>query len=156
MALGIRESAEYAVRSGIKHIQFAVRSEEEAKAIDSYLISLEPVASPWLRVNGKLSKLAKRGEKIFISAGCADCHSGTLYTDMRKHNIETGVGRDRDKAFDTPTLIEIWRTAPYLNDGSAATLFSLFREFNSDDQHGVTSNLTDTELTDLVTYLNSL
>ena len=42
---------------------------------------------------------------------------------------------------------EIWRTAPYLYDGRAETLESLFTEHNPDDLHGETSDLSDTELT---------
>ena len=50
----------------------------------------------------------------------------------------------------------IWRTAPYLYDGRADTLESLFREHNPDDLHGETSDLSDAELKDLVEYLRSL
>ena len=31
-------------------------------------------------------------------------------------------GMDEGRLFDTPTLIELWRTAPYLYDGRAATM----------------------------------
>ncbi|MCK5173033.1 MAG: YncE family protein, partial [Planctomycetes bacterium] len=48
MATGIRPDAETAVRAGIKFIQFAVRPEEDAVAIDEYLKSLEPAPSPYL------------------------------------------------------------------------------------------------------------
>jgi hypothetical protein len=57
---------------------------------------------------------------------------------------------------DTPTLIELWRTAPYLHDGRAADLRSLFLEHNPQDLHGRTSALSESELEDLVEYLLSL
>ncbi|MGD0899270.1 MAG: YncE family protein, partial [Thermoguttaceae bacterium] len=66
MSLGVRESAEAAVRAGITHILFAVRPEEEAQAIDEYLKALEPVPSPCL-ADGKLSPAAERGKKMFFS-----------------------------------------------------------------------------------------
>ena len=51
---------------------------------------------------------------------------------------------------------EIWRTAPYLHDGSAATLREVVTNRNSHDQHGKTSNLTAQEIDDLCVYLLSL
>ncbi|MCP4643498.1 MAG: cell surface protein, partial [bacterium] len=64
MITGVRARAEVAVRAGLKHIQFAVREEVEAEAIDAYLASIKPVPSPYL-VNGRLSEAARRGEKVF-------------------------------------------------------------------------------------------
>ena len=113
MITGIRENAEMAVLAGIRHIMFAERPEEDAKAIDKYLKSLKPIPSPHL-VNGKLSKSARQGQKVFNKAGCASCHKGPLHTDLRKYDVGTGKGLDEDRQFDTPTLVEVWRTAPYL------------------------------------------
>ena len=155
MITGIRENAEVAVRSGIRHIQFAVRPEEEAAAIDEYLKSLKPVPSPHL-VDGKLSESAKRGQKIFEKARCASCHEGSLYTDLKQHDVGTGQNLDKDRKFDTPTLVEIWRTAPYLYDGRAATMKDVLTIHNPDDRHGVTSNLTENEIKDLVEFILSL
>jgi cytochrome c peroxidase len=155
MITGIRENAELAVRAGIRHIQFAVRPEEEAVAIDEYLKSLEPVPSPYL-VNGKLSESAERGKKIFEKARCARCHEGSLYTDLKQHDVGTGQDLDKDRKFDTPTLIEVWRTAPYLYDGRSATMKEVLTIHNPDDRHGVTSNLSDNEIKDLAEFILSL
>lgn len=154
MITGVRETAEVAVRAGITHIHFAVRPEEEAAAIDEYLKNLEPVPSPYLR-DGRLSQAARRGRKLFRSAGCAKCHEGPLFTDMRKHDVGTGEGLDQDVKFDTPTLIEVWRTAPYLYDGRAATMEELLTTYNPQDKHGVTSNLTGDQIRDLATFVLS-
>ena len=64
MSMGVRETAETAVRAGIQHILFTVQPEEVPAAIDAYLKSLKPVPSPHL-VNGQLSEAAQRGEKVF-------------------------------------------------------------------------------------------
>ena len=66
MSLGVRATAEAAVRAGIKHILFTEKPEEVPIAMDAYLKSLEPVPSPHL-VNGNLSAAAKRGRQIFLS-----------------------------------------------------------------------------------------
>jgi YVTN family beta-propeller protein len=155
MITGVRENAEAAVRAGITHIQFIVRPEEEAAAIDEYLKSLKPVPSPHL-VDGKLSESAERGQKIFDKAGCASCHTGPLLTDLKTHNVGTGKDLDKDQRFDTPTLVEVWRTAPYLYDGRAATIEEVLTTYNPGDKHGVTSNLTDNEIKDLAEFILSL
>ena len=155
MSLGVRDSAEVAVRSGIRYIQFAVRPEEDAVAIDEYLKTLVPVPGPEL-VKGQPSEAAQRGEKIFTKAGCAECHPAPLYTNLKSYNFGMGTGMDAGKPFDTPSLVETWRTAPYLHDGRAATLHELFTRHNPDDKHGQTSMLTEGELDDLVAYLRSL
>jgi len=154
MISGIRAKAEVAVRAGVRFIQFAHRPEAEAKAIDAYLKSLTPVPSPHL-VAGKLSPAAKRGEVVFRSAGCASCHSGKLATDLRSYDVGNGPDQLGIKEFDTPTLVETWRTAPYLYDGRAATVTDVLTRFNKSDRHGATSDLTARQLSDLVEYVLS-
>lgn len=157
MAVGVRESAEYAVRSGIIHILFAQRPEEEAAAIDAYLKSLRPVPSPHL-VDGKLSEAAERGKELFSSerVGCHRCHPAPLYTDLKSHNVGTRNASDRGDIFDSPTLIETWRTAPYLHDGR----YTSIRELLIEGRHGLRGSrhrdLTDQELADLVEFVLSL
>jgi cytochrome c peroxidase len=77
---------------------------------------------------------------------------------MRHYDVGT-LAKSGDKAgstYDTPTLVEIWRTAPYLHDGSAATLREVLVERNPADRHGKTSQLKPSEIDDLVAYLLSL
>ena len=57
---------------------------------------------------------------------------------------------------DTPTLAEVWRTAPYLHDGRAADLRAMLVEHNPGDRHGRTSDLSERELADLIEYVRSL
>jgi YVTN family beta-propeller protein len=154
MITGVRDKAETAVRAGIKYIQFAVRPEENAVAIDEYLKSLKPVPSPYL-VEGKLSEAAKRGKEIFKKAECASCHSAPLYTDLRKYKVGTGKDIEKDRAFDTPTLIEVWRTAPYLYDGRAVTMKEVLTKYNAGDKHGTTSSLTEEQINDLAEFVLS-
>jgi cytochrome c peroxidase len=58
--------------------------------------------------------------------------------------------------FYTPTLIETWRTAPYLHDGSAATMREVLTTRNSGDLHGRTSHLKKEQIDDLLEYVLSL
>jgi cytochrome c peroxidase len=61
-----------------------------------------------------------------------------------------------NKSFDTPTLIEAWRTAPYLHDGSLTTLQAVLREGSRQDLHGRTSHLTAGQIEELAAYVSSL
>jgi DNA-binding beta-propeller fold protein YncE len=156
MFSGVRTNAEAAVRAGIKFILFTTQPEEVPAAIDEYLKSLKPVLSPHL-VQGKLSQSAKRGQKMFRQAGCADCHLPGLFTDLKSHDV--GTRRTFDNPTDifyTPTLIEIWRTAPYLHDGSAATIRDVFTTRNPSGRHGDTEGLSKQEMDDLCEYVLSL
>jgi cytochrome c peroxidase len=110
-------------------------------------------------VKGKLSPSAERGKKLFLSetVGCTDCHRSPLFTDQKLHNVGT-VGKfdQSTNRFDTPTLIEVWRSGPYLHDGRAATVRDVLTTFNRDDEHGSTSKLTPQQLDDLAEYVLSL
>ena len=156
MYLGVRGNAESAVRAGLLHILFTQQPNSVAVAINDYLKSLKPVPSPYL-VDGKLSAAAQQGEKVFQQAGCADCHVPGLFTDLQPHNVGTNREFDRptDK-FYTPTLVEVWRTAPYLHDGSAATMRDVLTTRNAKGQHGNVEGLTDQELDNLCEYVLSL
>ena len=154
MALGVRDSAEVAVRAGFKFIQFTVVAEEDVKTVDEYLKSLKPVPSPHL-VNGKLSASAKRGSKVFEKADCNSCHLGPHFTDQKLHDIGQGKDLDKDKEFDTPGLVESWRTAPYLYDGRALTMKDVLVKYNPDDSHGTTSDLTPKQIDDLAEFVLS-
>jgi len=156
MSLGVRGTAETAVRAGIKFILFTNQPEEVATCIDEYLKSLTPVPSPHL-VHGKLSEAAERGQKVFSQAGCSDCHVPGLYTDLHPHDVGTRNQHDADTdRFITPTLIEVWRTAPYLHDGSAVTIRDVLTIRNASGRHGDVSGLSEKELDDLCEYVLSI
>lgn len=149
MISGIRASANVAVRAGFTHIQFSDIPEDFAACVDEYLMNLKPVPSPYL-VNGELSEKAQRGRKIFEKLKCDECHSGPYYTDMKMYRI--GEDIEFENGWDTPTLREVWRTAPYLFDGRAATMKDVF----SEHKHGIEKKVSDKEIDELVEYVNSL
>ena len=65
------------------------------------------------------------------------------------------LGEDLD-GFDTPTLLGLWDTAPYLHDGSAKNLQSIFTGRNSRGLHGRTSNLSRSQINQLADFLLQL
>jgi mono/diheme cytochrome c family protein len=157
MASGVRPDGESSVRSGVTHILFAVRPEEEHVAMDEYIKALEPVPSPYL-VNGQLSEAAKRGKELFFSEriNCAECHPEPLYTDLQLHDVASRGKYDRRDDFDTPTLIECWRTAPYMHDGSYVTLKDLIAKGKHGKFGGDVEGMTEQEINDLVEFVLSL
>ena len=77
---------------------------------------------------------ARRGYELFTGqARCSRCHAGPLFTDEDLHNTGVGWGRDAGRfdvtgrpqdrgRFKTPGLRNVGLTAPYMHDGSFATL----------------------------------
>ncbi len=149
MISGIRVSAELAVRKGFTHIQFYNVDEDYAVCVDEYLKGLEAVPSPRL-IDGKLSPLAEQGRKIFNKLKCNECHSGPYYTDMKMYVIGDDV--EFEAGWDTPTLREVWRTAPYLFDGRAATMQEVF----SVHKHGIDGKISTKDVEALSEYVLSL
>jgi YVTN family beta-propeller protein len=157
MGEGVRPSAEAAVRAGMENILFTERPDEELSAIDEYLRSLRPVPSPHL-LDGRLSPSAERGKTLFESdrIGCHKCHPAPLYTDLGMHNVATRGAMDFADRFDTPTLVEVWRTAPYLHDGRYATVKELIAVGKHGRSIGRVEELSEQEMHDLVEFVLSL
>jgi YVTN family beta-propeller protein len=149
--------AAVAVRVAIKSLLFTNQPEEVVAAMDEYLKSLRPVPSPYL-IHGRLSPAAARGKSIFIRANCSNCHIPGLFADGRPHSVGTATpGDGANPRFYTPSLIEAWRTAPYLHTGSAATIRDVLTTCNPrDGRHGGVADLSPQELDDLCAYVLSL
>jgi DNA-binding beta-propeller fold protein YncE/cytochrome c peroxidase len=133
-------------------------------ALGAYLASLNRVGrSPYRTAAGALTPAGAAGRALFQRLGCATCHGGPDFTDSalgRRHAVGTitaasgtRLGGQPLDGLDTPTLRGLWDTAPYLHDGSAATLHEVLTTRNAEDRHGVTSGLTAQERDQLVAYL---
>jgi cytochrome c peroxidase len=121
-----------------------VSAEDLGRALATYLRTIRSMDSPYDRfIDGAADAMTadqQQGLQLFrVKARCIFCHAEPLFTDEQFQN--TGVAwqaesttykddgrfmvsnqpRDRGK-FKTPTLREIARTAPYMHDGSLATL----------------------------------
>lgn len=122
--------------------------------------------SPHALGEGKLTESALRGKDLFSDAkvGCSTCHSGPFFTDstlrsMKLHDVGTGVSDTSERmgnSYDTPTLLGVYRTAPYLHDGTAPTLRDVLTTCNKEDKHGATSHLNNSQIDDLVAFLLAL
>ncbi|MDR1925427.1 MAG: hypothetical protein LBQ66_13735 [Planctomycetaceae bacterium] len=157
MWLGDRRHVMQCTRTGFRFIMFAPPQRDACLAIDEYLRELKPIQSPHL-INGNLSEKAARGKIIFESAktGCVDCHPAPHFTDLQMYDTGTKDQYSDQTTFDTPTLIEVWRTAPYLHDGRYANLKDIFKHGKHGKENGNIEQLTDSQLDDLVEYILSL
>jgi mono/diheme cytochrome c family protein len=92
-----------------------------------------------------------RGRELFasISTRCAECHSGERLSNDATVDVGTGG------AFQVPSLLRLRYRAPYLHDGSAATVRSVLTDAHTDG-HGEVAHLTSNDVDALVAYLESL
>lgn len=122
-----------------------------------------------------LTEAEVEGFKIFNGkAGCSSCHSGWSFTDHAFHDIGlpgSDLGRGPiitlpgvDHAFKTPSLRELNWTAPYMHDGSLASVEDVLTYYESGGEKRRTRSpdmpntigLTDDERQNLLAFLNTL
>ncbi|MBI4585976.1 MAG: hypothetical protein HY717_18350 [Planctomycetes bacterium] len=156
-ARGVRPDFQSSVEAGFRFLH-TEPAPERVQAAMAYLKSLAPEPSPFLGPDGELGEAARRGQAIFEGKGkCARCHNGPIRTDLKPHDIGS-AGEDEvgGTQFYTAKLLELFRTAPYLHDGRAKDLRSLFKEHNPEGRHGEADRLSEDELNDLIEYLLTL
>jgi cytochrome c peroxidase len=150
-------SARACTRNGLESTNMLVPTEKDVDDLFAYLTALRPVPSPHLAPDGKLTAAAQAGKALFEGkANCAGCHPGPYFTDRKMHNVGVLSENEPDGRYDTPSLLEMYRTAPYLHDGRSVTIKEIFTTHNPKDRHGKTSALTPEELEQLLAYLKSL
>ncbi len=129
-------------------------------ALAAYVTSLTTEQrSPFRNADGTLTTAAVAGERLFRQQNCASCHSGVAFTNSAL-NVFSDVGTIKQptsgkrlngtlSGFDVPTLRGLWATAPYLHDGSAATLTTAVRAHT-----GVV--ISDADVANLSAYLQQI
>ncbi len=145
-------------------------------AFQRTIVSGEAPFDRWISGDEQaISLSAQRGFTLFnTKANCAACHSGWRFADDSFYDIGLAgddLGRGAlmpgitvlEHAFKTPTLRNIAERAPYMHDGSVATLEGVVDHYD----HGFIRreslssevqelNLTDDEKADLVEFMRSL
>jgi cytochrome c peroxidase len=120
---------------------------------------------------GALSAEARRGMALFYSsrAGCAQCHDGLNFAGPLRYQghrsaharyANTGIAADPGR-FRVPTLRNIALTAPYMHDGSIATLAEVIEHYDAGGRQGVDPrirplHLSAAEKSELLAFLDSL
>lgn len=155
-----------------------ITAELIGRAIAAFERTLNSINAPFDQYiagnTSAMSPAAIRGLEVFKGKGnCMDCHDGPNFTDNSFHHIGVvgkDVGREAitqdptmHKAFKTPGLRNVTLTAPYMHDGSEATLMDVIEFYNrgGDDKKGISNlikplNLTEQEKTDLLAFMGAL
>jgi cytochrome c peroxidase len=153
-------------------------AERMAEAIAAYERTIYSVDAPFDRFlagdPAAMSEAATRGLALFAGkARCAECHTGSNFSDELFHCIgvpggDHGRGAVSGNAaegaqFKTPTLREVARTAPYMHDGSLKTLIEVVEFYDRGgephanlDARMSRLSLTPDEKADLVAFLEAL
>jgi mono/diheme cytochrome c family protein/cytochrome c553 len=128
-------------------------------ALAAYVSSLTTFdPSPLRTSGGAFTSDASLGREVFRKLNCAACHSGTEFTASGRNTlIDVGTRKSSSgqrlgaalTGLDVPTLRDVWATAPYLHDGSAATLADAVRAHS-----GITVSSAD--MPRLVAYLQQI
>lgn len=127
----------------------------------AYVNSLtQPEPSPWRPASGAMSAQAYQGYITFINRNCVSCHAIGPYTNSPGNRL-VDIGTLKASSgqrlgspltgLDTPSLVGAWATAPYLHDGSAATLQDAIRAHT---RTGVT--LTAAEVENLARFVREI
>jgi cytochrome c peroxidase len=150
-------------------------SRELAGALASFVRSIFSGNSDYDRFsNGDRDALTteqQAGLRLFRGkANCVACHAGPNFTDEQLHNtgvawrdgrlLDSGAGHGE---FKTPTLRELARTAPYMHDGSMASLQDVIEYYDRGgnrnpylDAELHALHLTPGEKRELIAFLSSL
>jgi cytochrome c peroxidase len=136
-------------------------------ALAAYIASLKPKKP--VRPPATLIPRIAQGRDLFFddATHCSQCHPPPLYTDSGRrdgkgrhvtHDVGTRVTgpAETDRRLDTPSLLGLARSEPYLHDGRASTLEDLLTRFNPEDRHGRTSHLSQEEVRALAEFLRHL
>jgi cytochrome c peroxidase len=114
-----------------------------AQAIAAFERTLVAMNSPFDRFRAgadqALTPKQRRGMAAFDQVGCDRCHDGPMFSDFDLHAEgvkehpdlalpDTGDGRFR---FRTPSLRNVALTAPYMHNGTLATLADVLRFYDN-------------------------
>jgi YVTN family beta-propeller protein len=141
---------------------------EELEALENYICLIKRPPNRHRPLGAELTDAQRRGKMLFERAvtndgrvipkqdRCVTCHFPPLYTDRQIHDLGNEFEYDENSIFDTPHLLNIYDSAPYLHNGIANTLEEIWTLYNPEDKHGVTNDMTKDQLNDLIEYLKTL
>lgn len=160
------------MQCGMRFAKFLTRVEpfpfDDLNALVAFLRSLQNAPNRHRPADGVLGATQERGKALFersaMKSGrpipekdrCITCHPPPRFTNRKMADVGTRSPSDTSGEIDTPQLLNIYQSAPYLHDGKAATLEEIWTRYNPDDAHGITVDLSKSDLNDLIEYLKTL
>lgn len=122
---------------------------KEINALVAYVSSLQSPKAPAVAD----ADAHARGRSLFEdkTLGCASCHGGEKLTDGAQYPLKSALAQT-----DTPSLVGLAHSVPYYHDGSAESLHALLTDRGSVHDMAELGGLSDAQVDDLRTYLESL
>ena len=129
----------------------------ELDALAAYVNSLK-ATPPSPERGASLTAAGLRGRDLFVEVGCTSCHYGSTFANessLEPKDIGTLKESSGQRLYgpllgiDVPPLRGVWRTAPYLHDGSASTIEEAISAHSG-------LNLEPEELSDLAAYVRQI
>lgn len=149
---GVRPRMTDAVAGGMRFLGFLPRR-SFLLPVQTFLGSPRRMPNP----HGRASpRGVSRGKKAFHKAGCGSCHPAPTFTDNKFYDLGLRQDFEERDEFDTPSLRECYRTAPYLHHGGARSLEVIFKQHDPKGVHGQWRSLSGQEFSDMLTYVRSL
>jgi cytochrome c peroxidase len=119
------------------------------KALAAFERTIVAMNSPYDRYTrgdvSAMTALQVNGMEQFRQAGCANCHSGPMFSDFKLHvlgvpdnaqSAASDTGSEKSYAFRTPSLRNLAYTAPYMHSGVFASLNDVVRFYNRGGRGG--------------------
>jgi cytochrome c peroxidase len=157
--LGVKDTAPYAWNGSLADLKQQLRksilttmhgpapTDAQVADLEAYLQTLAPPPPP----QSIEEAVVQRGRGVFEKNGCAACHTPPAYTSPKTYNVGL-IDEVGNKEFNPPSLRGVAQGGPFFHDGRAATLEEVFTR----QRHQLKSELTPTELADLLGFVRSL
>ncbi|HMI90334.1 MAG TPA: c-type cytochrome, partial [Polyangiales bacterium] len=126
----------------------ARQTPERIAALEHWIYALQapPAARPLADEAAQRGKLLFEGE-----AQCNTCHGGSALSSNELRAVGKG------EALQVPSLVGVAYRRPLMHDGCASDLRARFEtDCGGGDSHGKTSQLNESQLGDLIAYLETL
>jgi YVTN family beta-propeller protein len=125
---------------------------DEVEHLAAYMESLPPVISLASARQDRNDTQIAQGQTLFESKGCAECHMAPLYTSQDVYDVGI-IDEKKQRLFNPPSLRGVSQRGPELfHDNRAEGL----RGVLVDQKHQLPTPLSESELADLMAFLNSL
>jgi cytochrome c peroxidase len=144
-----------------------VTADNLGKALAAFQRTLLANNSPFDRYTrgeaGAMTSEQIRGMELFDRVGCANCHTGPMFSDYKPHVLgvpdspkvpASDAGIAGGYAFRTPTLRNLRYSAPYMHNGTLATLPDVLGFYNNGRRRLRNPNLRRDQLDPLLNQLN--
>ena len=143
---GTSPSAGHVARESFNLIN--ILTAQDFSDLDSFIFSQKAVQSPYLNRDGSLTEQALEGKALFEQS-CISCHSLPFYTNGNIMNVGTLSPTNwENRGMNIPTLVEVWRSGPWLHNGSINDMQDIVRHF--------APQLNDSEVAALSVYVLSI